>query len=47
MNTQFRSALLVASFLPLIGCQSAAPQFTPQDEAAVRGLFDASLRDPD
>jgi ketosteroid isomerase-like protein len=33
-------------FVPLavLGCQPRAPQFTPQDEAAVRGAFDSALQ---
>jgi len=37
-------ALWATSVVVLVGCQPAAPQFTPQDEAAVRGVFDSSLK---
>lgn len=35
---------LAAGIVALAGCQGRAPTFTSQDEAAVRGLFDATVK---
>ena len=41
-----RTHLVVTCFAAsLLGCAPAAPQFTAQDEAAVRAQFDAGLKD--
>lgn len=44
MRARRANALLLLALLPSLGCQPAAPQFTAQDEAAVRAVFDSALK---
>lgn len=36
-------ACLAVTLIALAGCQATAPQFTAQDEATVRGMFDSTV----
>ncbi len=44
MRARAFPSLLTLSLLPALGCQPAAPQFTAQDEVAVRAAFDSGLK---
>src|SRR5437899_1531794 len=43
MRVRSCCALVAFGLLPILGCQASAPQFTPQDEATIRGTFDSAL----
>ena len=43
MKAPISTTYLAAAALALGGCQASAPLFTAQDEATVRGMFDATV----
>ncbi len=43
MRASITGACLAAALVALSACQAAAPQFTAEDETALRGMFDATV----
>lgn len=43
MRALITGTCLVVAFVALGGCQAGAPQFTAEDEATTRGMFDSTV----
>jgi ketosteroid isomerase-like protein len=43
MKAAISMTYIVAATLAITGCQAAPPQFTAQDEATLRGMFDSTV----